>query len=56
LALAVAVGMAAQPVLAARPTPIKQATAVGGGGAAATVDPVATEAAIDVLRRGGKRG
>src|SRR6266550_1084508 len=53
LALAVAVGMAAQPVLAARPTPIKQATAVGGGGAAATVDPVATEAAIDVLRRGG---
>ncbi len=53
LALAVAVGMAAQPVLAARPTPIKQATAVGGGGAAATVDPVATKAAIDVLRRGG---
>ncbi len=52
-ALVVAVGMAAQPVLAARPTPIKQATAVGTGGAAASVDPVATEAAIDVLRRGG---
>ena len=53
LALAVAVGMAAQPVLAARPTPIKQATALGSGGAAASVDPVATKAAIDVLRRGG---
>src|SRR3989442_2994948 len=52
-ALVVAVGMAAQPVLAARPTPIKQATAVGSGGAAASVDPVATKAAIDVLRRGG---
>jgi len=53
LALVVAVGMAAQPVLAARPTPTKQATAVGIGGAAASVDPVATKAAIDVLRRGG---
>jgi len=49
LALVVAVGMAAQPVLAARPTPTKQATAVGIGGAAASVDPVATKAAIDVL-------
>src|SRR3989441_8290509 len=52
-ALVVAVGMAAQPVVAARPTPIKQATAVGIGGGAASVDPVATKAAIDVLRRGG---
>src|ERR687885_344786 len=33
--------------------PAKQPTAIGTGGAAATVDPVATRAAIDVLRRGG---
>src|SRR3954447_9804589 len=33
--------------------PAKQPTAVGTGGAAATVDPVATRAAINVLRRGG---
>jgi gamma-glutamyltranspeptidase/glutathione hydrolase len=33
--------------------PAKQPTAVGTGGAAATVDPLATRAAIDVLRRGG---
>ena len=31
----------------------KQPTAVGTGGAAATVDPLATEAAIDTLRDGG---
>src|SRR3954447_11299567 len=37
---------------AATPPP-KAPTAVGSGGAAATVDPVATRAAIDVLRRGG---
>ena len=53
LAVVAAIGMAAQPVLAARPTPTKQASAVGSGGAAASVDPVATKAAIDVLRRGG---
>jgi gamma-glutamyltranspeptidase / glutathione hydrolase len=35
------------------PTPTKQPTAVGAGGAAASVDPQATQAAIDVLRRGG---
>ncbi|MEA2250192.1 MAG: gamma-glutamyltranspeptidase / glutathione hydrolase [Solirubrobacteraceae bacterium] len=34
-------------------TPVKQPTAVGTGGAATTVDPLATQAAIDVLRRGG---
>jgi len=34
-------------------TPTKQPTAVGYGGAAASVDPQATQAAIDVLRRGG---
>src|SRR5919199_380709 len=33
--------------------PAKQPTALGTGGAAATVDPVATRAAINVLRRGG---
>src|SRR4051794_14776041 len=33
--------------------PAKRPTAVGTGGAAATVDPLATRAAIDVLRRGG---
>src|SRR3954454_14214393 len=37
---------------AATPPP-KAPTAVGSGGAAATVDPVATRAAINVLRRGG---
>ena len=31
----------------------KQPTAEGRGGAAATVDPLATQAAVDVLRRGG---
>src|SRR3954449_10660398 len=36
-----------------RRAPAKQPTAVGTGGAAATVDPVATRAAIDVMRRGG---
>src|SRR5512133_2012786 len=35
------------------PAPTKQPTAVGAGGGAATVDPQATQAAIDVLRRGG---
>src|SRR5512133_3412780 len=36
-----------------RPAPTKQPTAVGAGGGAATVDPQATQAAIDILRRGG---
>ena len=35
------------------PAPTKQPTAVGVGGGAATVDPQATHAAIDILRRGG---
>jgi gamma-glutamyltranspeptidase/glutathione hydrolase len=34
-------------------SPPKTPTAVGSGGAAATVDPIATQAAIDVLRSGG---
>jgi gamma-glutamyltranspeptidase / glutathione hydrolase len=33
--------------------PAKTPTAIGTGGAAATVDPLATQAAIDVLRHGG---
>ena len=33
--------------------PVKEPTAVGRGGAAATVDVLATKAAVDVLRRGG---
>jgi len=45
--------LAAQPALAARPAPVKQATVVGTGGAATSVDPIATKVAIDVLRRGG---
>ena len=35
------------------PAPTKQPTAVGAGGGAATVDAQATQAAIDILRRGG---
>jgi gamma-glutamyltranspeptidase / glutathione hydrolase len=35
------------------PALTKQPTAVGAGGGAATVDPQATQAAIDILRRGG---
>jgi gamma-glutamyltranspeptidase / glutathione hydrolase len=35
------------------PAPTKQPTAVGAGGGAATVDAQATQAAIEVLRRGG---
>ena len=37
----------------AHDAPVKQPIAVGTGGAAATVDPHATQAAIDVLRHGG---
>ncbi len=46
-------GALASPAGAAVPVPDKAATATGGGGAAATVDPYATQAAIDVLRDGG---
>src|SRR6187549_1020287 len=35
------------------PAQDRQPTAVGGGGGAATVDPLATQAAIDTLRHGG---
>ena len=48
-----AVLQAGEPAVAAPPTPPSQPTAIGTGGAAASVDPLATETAIDVLRRGG---
>jgi gamma-glutamyltranspeptidase/glutathione hydrolase len=45
------------PVASAKPKPaplvVKQAVATGTGGAAASVDPDATRAAIEILRRGG---
>src|SRR5215203_3611097 len=45
--------VAAFPARAAVPEPPKTPTAVGSGGSAATVDPLATQAAVDVLRSGG---
>ena len=49
-----AAGLVAAPAAAHQtPTPTRQPTAVGVGGGAATVDPQATQAAIDILRRGG---
>ena len=45
--------VAAFPAGAAVPEPPKTPTAVGSGGSAATVDPLATQTAIDVLRSGG---
>jgi len=53
LALAFALSAAGGVAQAAPPEPPKQATATGTGGAAATVDALATQAAIDVLDRGG---
>ena len=50
LATAAAIAAASAPVATAQE---KQPTARGTGGAAASVDPLATQAAIDVLRRGG---
>jgi gamma-glutamyltranspeptidase / glutathione hydrolase len=51
--MAVAAAMAA-PAATAQPAPLAKApTAVGSGGAAATVEVLATEAAVDVLRDGG---
>src|SRR5262245_26940485 len=44
---------AAAPADHGPPAPVKQPTAVGVGGAATTVDPDATQAAIGVLRQGG---
>jgi gamma-glutamyltranspeptidase/glutathione hydrolase len=45
--------VAAFPARAQVPAPPKTPTAEGWGGSAATVDPLATQAAIDVLRSGG---
>src|SRR5215212_8423999 len=45
--------VAAFPAGAEVPAPAKTATAVGRGGGAASVDPLATQAAIRVLRSGG---
>jgi gamma-glutamyltranspeptidase/glutathione hydrolase len=55
LAVLIAVALVATPVAApaAPKAPEKTPTAVGTGGAAATVDPVATRAAIRTLRAGG---
>src|SRR4051812_49550594 len=52
-AMAAALLVASTAAAPAATPPPKAPTAVGSGGAAATVDPVATRAAIDVLRRGG---
>ena len=50
---AVAVALAVPAVTTAQsPTPVKTPTAVGTGGAAATVDPLATAAAVEALRDG----
>ena len=55
LAVALATAVLAAPVAQAdhRDGFVKEPTAVGGGGAAGTVDALATKAAIDTLRRGG---
>ncbi len=47
------VGLAAMPAAAAPKPPEKDPVAVGTGGAVATVDPLATEAGLAMLRRGG---
>jgi gamma-glutamyltranspeptidase/glutathione hydrolase len=52
-AMAVAVALAVPAVTTAQsPTPVKTPTAVGTGGAAATVDVLATEVAVEALRDG----
>src|SRR5919197_3471884 len=53
VAVAAASLLALPAAAAAQTAPAKQPTAIGTGGAAATVDPVATRAAIQTLRRGG---
>ena len=52
-ALAAVAAVAAGMVAAADPAPVGPPTSVGTGGAAATVERLATQAAIDTLRRGG---
>src|SRR5205809_2650153 len=53
IAAAVAAVLAVGARAPAAPQPAKQAVAIGTGGAAATVDPDATQAAIQILREGG---
>jgi gamma-glutamyltranspeptidase/glutathione hydrolase len=54
VALTLLVGLLAWPAVAgAQSEPPKQPVAVGTGGAAASVDALASQAAVDVLRRGG---
>jgi gamma-glutamyltranspeptidase / glutathione hydrolase len=58
LVLALTVALLAAPAaataeLSRAPEPVKEPTAIGRGGAAATVDVLATAAAVDVLKRGG---
>jgi gamma-glutamyltranspeptidase / glutathione hydrolase len=57
LVLTLAVVLLAAPAATAKqsrsPEPVKEPTAIGRGGAAATVDVLATAAAVDVLKRGG---
>ncbi|MEA2283666.1 MAG: gamma-glutamyltranspeptidase / glutathione hydrolase [Solirubrobacteraceae bacterium] len=53
LAAAVPVAIESPAAGAAMPTPLKQPTATGRGGGAATMSPYATQAAIDVLKDGG---
>src|SRR5215213_11745550 len=48
-----AVATIATPAQAEVPRPAATSTAIGAGGSAASVDPYATRAAIDVLRHGG---
>ncbi len=52
-ALVAVAAVAAGMVAAADPAPVGPPTSVGTGGAAATVERLATQAAIDTLRRGG---
>src|SRR3954452_2047837 len=52
-ALALTASLALPAAAVAATAPPKQPTALGTGGAAATVDPVGTGAAIDTLRAGG---
>src|SRR6266536_4080856 len=53
LVVLMAITAAAPPAHAADNPPTATATATGPGGAAASVDPYATQAAIDILRKGG---
>ena len=53
ISVAAIAGTLSAPALAQIPAPAKQPIASGRGGAAATVDPLGTQAAMEVLRRGG---